>query len=595
MKLRVGNKNSSECPVGVIKYFRWVFILMILVTCIIGFSSIFQIYAVSAFIDYACGLAVYGRWSRQAIGVVIVLAITIAIDWLMPRVNTILQTRAEVLLLNKYRPIVLEKCAKLKYEYLENDDKWNLISRVVKEPEVQWLNIYRSILELFRLGISIVGILFIIAKDVWWAAIVILFFCFPIFFYAVKGGKRNYQAKRDASEYNRQYSYYDSILNNKDALEERKLFGFTDRVQKKYDESFKKAFWIETQTAIQWAVKTKLSGGLSMVAALIIVITLISPTVDGKISIGMFMSLVNAVFLLTSQMSWGLSGNIDRIVAGNEYKKDVLKFFDLEEDDGALDEPIYNCGINKVEFRKVSFAYPGLDNNIIKEVSFILEKGKKYAFVGPNGAGKTTIVKLLLGIYSDYSGDILINDKNLKLYSKAEQKGLFSAVFQDYIKHSLSLRDNCEIAAKKGKKTDEKMSELLHRFELDNIIKELPDGINTMLGKVEKNGVELSGGQWQKLAMVRALLRPSEILILDEPTAALDPKMESEIYKMFQMLTHDRLTILISHRLGFARNADEIIVFNDGMVHEQGDFASLIEKKGLFTKMYNEQKRWYEE
>lgn len=574
--------------------FKGLVFSMFLLSSISGLSSIVQIYAVSNFIDYASGLVNKRVWNGEIVRAFLILVLTISIDWLIPRFLTVLEKKAEITIIQKYRPIAMQKCAKIKFEYFENDEKWNLISRVVKDPEIQWVRILSAFFTLFKLTIRILGIIVIIAKDVWWASLVILVFCIPIFAYSVRGGKKNYQAKRDASEHIRKYRYFDTILRNKEFLEERKLFGYTDRIEQHYLKSFFDAFWLETKTAIQWALKTKLSGALSMIAALIIVITLIGPTVKGVMTIGMFISLVNSVFLLTSEMSWGLSRNIDKLVSGNEYSKDVTSFFALDEDKGSVDEPDYSNHVEKIEFRDVTFKYPGVDHNILNSVSFVMEKGKKYAFVGANGAGKTTVVKLLLGLYSDYSGQILINDKELKSYSRAEQKGFFSVVFQDYIRHSLSVRESCTLADPKRTIEESEIRELLRKFELDEFVDKLPNGLDTELGKINEGGVELSGGQWQKLAMIRALLRPSEIQIMDEPTASLDPKMESEVYRMFQALADNKLTILISHRLGFVKYADEIIVFDNGSVCENGDFKKLMALNGLFAKMYEEQKKWYE-
>lgn len=464
----------------------------------------------------------------------------------------------------------------------------------MKETEKKWLDIYQAMLALLKLFISIIGILFVIAGYVWWAALLILLFCIPLFVLSIKSGKKNYQAKRDTSQYSRKYWYLDYVLNSRECLEERKLFGYSDKINKKYADTYYEAFWIETKTQIHWALKTKISGGLSSVAALLIVITLIQPTLAGKISIGLFISLVNAIFLLTSQMSWGLSRNIDALVDGNEFCKDMREFWQLSETEGVLELPEYLENIEQIEFRNVTFRYPGTDFDVLKNVSFSMHMGKNYALVGSNGAGKTTVIKLLTGLYTDYTGEIRINGKELREYTQAEKKGMFSVVYQDFVQHALTFRENCEIGNLCSTVSQERITELFEQFELMDAVKNFPDGYDTLLGKTREGGVDLSGGQWQKLAMVRALLRPAKVRILDEPTASLDPKMESEIYQLFQQLTGEKLTILISHRLGFAKLADEIIVFDDGTICEQGDFARLMEKNGLFCKMYEEQRSWYE-
>lgn len=266
----------------------------------------------------------------------------------------------------------------------------------------------------------------------------------------------------------------------------------------------------------------------------------------------------------------------------------------MSEEDGVLELPEYTQKIEEIEFREVTFRYPGAEADVLKNVSFVMTTGKNYALVGANGAGKTTVIKLLTGLYKNYSGEIRVNGKELKQYSKAEQKGFFSVVYQDFVRHALTFRENCQLGNLCAEMDAKKVSELLETFQLKETIETFPGSYDTVLGKVREGGVDLSGGQWQKLAMIRALLRPANVRILDEPTASLDPKMESEIYGLFQQLTEEKLTILISHRLGFAKLADEILVFENGRIYEQGDFEFLMNRRGLFFDMYEEQRSWYE-
>ncbi len=567
---------------------------MLILAVLSGLCSVLQIYAVSGFINTALRSVHNSLFRPELFLKLSLLFLTVAVDWLAPRVSVVLRQKAELRLLQEYRPRMLEKCAALKYIHVEMPDSQDLIHRVLKEPERNWQDIWQAVLALLKLLISITGVMLVIAGYVWWAAGLILLFCIPLFVLSVKGGKINFQTSRDTSHYSRKYWYLDHVLNSRECLNERKLFGYTEKVNRQYADTYQEAFGIETKTQVFWAVKTKLSGGLSAIAALLIVITLIQPTLSGKISIGLFISLVNAVFLLTNQMSWGLSRNIDMLVRGNEFCRDMRAFWELPEEEGVLEPPQYVKNIEEIIFRNVCFQYPGTDHKVLENVSFTMKMGKNYALVGANGAGKTTIIKLLTGLYSDYSGEILIDGRELRSYPSSEQKGIFSVVYQDFCRHALTFKENCEISDPCHKLSEEKMVKLAEQFDLVRRIESFPEGYDTLLGKTREGGVDLSRGQWQKLAMVRALLRPAKVRILDEPTASLDPKMESEIYRLFQEMTKGTLTLLISHRLGFARLADEIIVFENGKIREQGGFDQLMRKKGLFYAMYEEQRSWYQ-
>ncbi|MDD5994421.1 MAG: ABC transporter ATP-binding protein [Clostridiales bacterium] len=583
--------NKKNLPLDIAKAENFGMLILALSS---GICGILQIYAVSGFVNVALESIHKSLLNRHLLGTLFLLLLTVAMDWLAPRFSGILRQKAELKLVRQYRPRMLKKCASLQYIHVEQADSLDLIERVLKEPEKNWQDIYQAILALLKLFINIIGILIVIAGYVWWAAGIILLFCIPLFTFSVKGGKKNYQTQRDTSCYSRKYWYLDYVLNSRECLNERKIFGYTEKVNKQYADTYQEAFGIETKMQAFWAVKTKLSGGLSAIAALLIVITLIQPTLSGKISIGLFISLVNVVFSLTSQMSWGLSRNIDALVKGNEFCRDMRDFWNLEEEEGILDAPKYMNEIKKIEFKNVSFRYPGTDYLVLEQVSFRLNWGQNYAFVGANGAGKTTIIKLLTGLYKGYQGEIRINGKELRSYSPAEQKGIFSVVYQDFYRHALSFRENCEISDPCHNLSEEEMKKLTRQFDLQQTIENFPEGYDTLLGKIRKGGMDLSGGEWQKMAMLRALLRPAKVRILDEPTASLDPKMESEIYQLFQQMTKDSLTILISHRLGFAKLADQILVFEKGRICEQGDFEKLMEKKGIFYKMYEEQRSWYQ-
>lgn len=178
-----------------------------------------------------------------------------------------------------------------------------------------------------------------------------------------------------------------------------------------------------------------------------------------------------------------------------------------------------------------SFKYPETDKYILKDCSFILTSDKNYAFVGINGAGKTTIIKLLIGMYEDFEGDIFINNKNIREYTFGEIKGLVSVVFQDYAKYALTIKDNISIGDLQKKLDYEKINQIIDKLELKDIVKQMKYGLETYLGKIDDDSQDLSGGQWQKLALSRLLYSSSEINILDEPTAALDPLAESKIYE----------------------------------------------------------------
>ena len=227
---------------------------------------------------------------------------------------------------------------------------------------------------------------------------------------------------------------------------------------------------------------------------------------------------------------------------------------------------------------------------MLNGLSFTLEKGRHYSFVGANGAGKTTITKLLLGMYQNYEGEILINGKELRTYSVAQLKALFICVFQDFSRYQLTMRENIELGNIGGTNNGniERAVELSGLSKLKERI-----GFDAHIGKLDEDGVDVSGGEWQRIAMARAIISQSEIKILDEPTAALDPIAERDVYENFRDISRGNTTVFISHRPGPTKLADIIYVLDGGRVIESGDHEKLMEEDGLYAEMFESQRSWY--
>lgn len=333
-----------------------------------------------------------------------------------------------------------------------------------------------------------------------------------------------------------------------------------------------------------------------------IALVLIIPTSTGKITVGMYMSLITASFNLVKQMSWELSVVMQEFTKNKLYLKDFQVFSNLDEVIGAdtcLDMSMQSKPLESIEFKNVHFSYPGSNIKILNGLSMKLEKDKQYAFVGKNGAGKTTITKLLTGLYTDYEGEILINGQDIKTISNEQLKAYFSVVYQDFAKYYLSIKDNL-LLGNSISNLDSNYEKTMVEKALDIVdmsckISDFPKGIYTLLGNLTDECVDLSGGQWQRISIARSLVSKAPVCILDEPTASLDPISESKLYKIFGKASKGKLTILITHRLGAARIADEILVLDNGKVIEQGNHEDLVEKNSVYKKMFHAQRGWYNE
>ncbi|MGI9077311.1 MAG: ABC transporter ATP-binding protein, partial [Gemmatimonadaceae bacterium] len=279
----------------------------------------------------------------------------------------------------------------------------------------------------------------------------------------------------------------------------------------------------------------------------------------------------------------------------NLFLTDFKKFIELKPTVVNTSRPrLFPRPIRKgIEFDQVTFRYPGTDNEVLKNVSFAVHPGEHVALVGENGSGKTTLVKLLCRLYDPTEGVIRIDGIDLRDLSLDDLRAELSVVFQDYARYQLTVRDNIWVGNVSLPSDSPRIAEAARRTGADSIIQSLPKGYDTMLGRQFDQGAELSLGQWQKLALARAFLRETQLLVLDEPTAALDPRAEAEVFDQFQELAKGRTAILISHRLSTVRNTDRILVLVNGHIAEVGAHDELVERAGVYADLFETQARPY--
>lgn len=247
-----------------------------------------------------------------------------------------------------------------------------------------------------------------------------------------------------------------------------------------------------------------------------------------------------------------------------------------------------------VEFRNVAFRYPGTDRYVLHDVSFTIHPQTAVAIVGENGAGKTTLVKLLTRLYDPTEGVILLDGCDLRTYDLADLRSQIGVIFQDFVRYNLTARENIGFGELEYVEDLERVAQAADRGGAAPVIGKLANSYATMLGRTFENGVDLSGGEWQKLALGRAFMRQSQILILDEPTAALDALAEYEVYRRFAELTAGRTTVFISHRFSTVRMAQQILVLADGQVVESGNHAELMARNGRYAEMFKVQAERYQ-
>ena len=334
---------------------------------------------------------------------------------------------------------------------------------------------------------------------------------------------------------------------------------------------------------------------LTAVQSFVVLFVLVGKYSRGQITVANFTLYFSTIVLLTSSLSL-LSTQI-----GN-YSRQMLSVRDLERlksvnlegfSNNSTDKNIktYNFTNVEIEFKNVSFVYDGAKKKVLDKINLKISDKEKLAIVGYNGSGKSTLIKLLCKFYKPTEGKITVNGIDIWSIPNEKYYSLISAVFQDYGNFAFSIRDNIVL---KNEYMEDKLNSIIDYIGLKNKINSLPDGTDTFLSKAfSQNGVELSGGEGQKVAIARALYKDSSIMILDEPTAELDVKTESEIYEDFLTVSGNKTAIFISHRLAVSRLVDKIVVLDKGKIIEYGSHTELIEQNGIYRKMYDLQSKPY--
>lgn len=525
----------------------------------------------------------------------------IGFSWISSTLLKFIDLKLNLRMNEVMHPAVIKKRSCLAYKHIENNETWELIARIGKDPSEQMINGLHNILDIVEYVVEITSILLLIASHVWWVSIAVVEISTPLFVLAFKSGKIDYEAFTDAEKYRRKADYLKEVLSSRENIEERALFGYTEAINKTWFDRYETARKIEYKTDKKIFIRTTTAGIITTFLSLAIALVLIVPAGNGQISVGLYMSLVTAAFNLIQKMSWQLSFVMKEYSKNKMYLIDFSAFSKLEETHGSDESPdtsVQEMIFESLEFKNVHFTYPRTDRKVLNGLSMKLERGRVYAFVGKNGAGKTTITKLLTGLYDNYEGEILVNGKNLRRFTQQQLKAYFSVVFQDFAKYYVTIMDNVILGnCGEDSENDEKalVENVLKSVDMTESIKKMPKGIDTPLGKLTEDGTDLSLGQWQRIAIARNLISKAPVHILDEPTASLDPISERKIYELFRKVSEGKSTILITHRLGAARIADQILVVDEGIIAECGSHDELLQKNGLYSDMFKAQRSWYDE
>jgi ATP-binding cassette subfamily B protein len=484
-----------------------------------------------------------------------------------------------------FRIALNEKLAKLPLIAFENADMLNRKERAEKAVNDETMSaIFNHSMRLIRSVMGIVGIAAVLCRYSLWLLPLSLLSVLPYLAARIIRGKEFYYVKKHQAKKTRMLNYLWSLFTTRQTAKEMRVMGFggyiTDKWRDTRDDVNEELWNVQKKDAISLL----LCDGFRIMGYGISVIVVLILALRGQVSIGVFGAAIGAFLSLQGSMQEFLQrlGNFPEQLS---YAGDYYSFLDMPEEQGGAVP--YDGLEESVELDNVSFRYPNTENFAVKSVNLTVNKGEKIAILGENGSGKTTLSKVLLGLYPVETGRVLFDGCPIEKFTKESFYSSVSAIAQDFVSYSLSLRENIAISDTSRMSDDNAI-----RLSLADVGVDEESNLDDTMGR-EFGGKELSGGQWQKLAIARGLFKNSELILLDEPTSALDPLIETEILTKFIKAAKGKTALIISHRIGLCKLVDRIVVMKDGAIAEIGTHRELLSANGEYTRLYNEQAKWY--
>lgn len=404
-----------------------------------------------------------------------------------------------------------------------------------------------------------------------------------------------YRHGDEEAEYSRRMNYLSEKSRDYTLAKDVRIFGMQGWIEDVYNSMLRlyRSFLARGERVYIWG--NIIDVILAFMRNGIVYFFLIGGVLEGEMSAAQFVLFFNTVNLFTN----GVGKIMTDLATLRKQSLDICavrEFLDYPEtfqmEQGIPITPNLNIPY-QIELQDVSFRYPEAEKNTLSHINLTIRQGEKLAIVGLNGAGKTTLIKLICGFLDPTEGKVLLNNINIKMYNRRDYYQLFSAVFQDFSVLDVTIAEN--IAQTDENINTELMEHCINQAGLTEKIKRLPNGVKTHIGKVFEDGIELSGGELQRLMLARALYKNAPIIILDEPTSALDSIAESEIYNKYNELTNGRMAVYISHRLASTRFCDRIILIAEGSIDEEGTHDELLAHNGHYADLFEIQSKYYRE
>ena len=487
--------------------------------------------------------------------------------------------------------VMMEKTSRMDLSFFDSarmgDKVRHARSNFNAMTQMTWL-----VFSLLSAFINVIATLIIVSSYKWWLGLITMVFLIPYMIYNKKRAEHKLKMEKEQLRDNRKKDYFRDVFFDNNVQFEVKLNGIGTYFIEKYKEMWQKLYRINKTESIRHNIINTLIMIVNVSCELLVLTMSVFDVINKQIGIGDLQYNLSMVSRLRGQAQ-ELMDNINRFLNDNTRMIELREFINIKpeiEKSGTL-QPSNNP---KIEFCNVSFRYPNSEQFVLKNCSFTIEPHEKVGLIGLNGAGKSTIIKLMFRFYDPEEGCIKLDGVDLKKYDVYAVRKVFGVLFQDYVTYCLPLREIIALPDFDERFNDEKLKRACDISGASDVIKDWENGFDSVLGRYyADNGKDLSGGQWQLVGLARAYFKSSEYMILDEPSAALDPISEDRIFEQLYRLSEGKSSVTISHRLSNTTLADKILVIGDGHIIEQGSHFELLKQNGKYAELFNLQASKY--
>ena len=525
------------------------------------------------------------------LGILLIGFATVAVSKLiLTNINQYVSSLQSDLIQDKMSDILISKAINLDFEYFDSDSYHDTFQRAINIGGKMPLAVFTSFISFLQNLITLIAIGSLLITLHWSIAIILFFIALPVAFIRHKYTEKTIELRIKQTQEERKAGYIKRVLTISEYAKEVRIFDYGKKLLSQFLTLRKRLRKEKRDLYKRQLIGVSFTQSAEAVAIIGALSIIIFKAAEGHTSVGDIALYYTAFQKGQSSINALLKSLV--MIHDNKLNIDqIFEFLDLKNNND-LDESLLQKvpTIDSLALHNVSFTYPGTSEQVLTNINMNFERGKIYAFVGENGSGKTTLVKLINRLYKPQSGKILINNNlDINSFTLSSLREKISVIFQYFSKYNFSIKQNISLSNYNQKVDENKIIRAAQLSKANSFIQRFNEKLETKLGRSFRYGKELSGGQWQKIALARAFYKNADFLILDEPTSFIDPISEDEIFNNLREIGKDKILILITHRIYNLKAVDEIIVMDKGKIVESGNHNNLINKQGLYKRMFEKQ------